>query len=484
MAYRDLREFIERLRQAGELKVISAEVEAELEISEITRRVVKNTGPALLFERVKGYKTPLLINAFGSLKRMALALEAGSLEDVRQEVASFVKSEIPQNLAGKLKALPKLARLAAMQPKTVKTGPCKEVICRDNFSLKDFPLLKCWPDDGGFYITLPCVFTKDPNTGGRNVGMYRMQVFDEKTAGMHWHIHKHGAANYRKQQRLGKPLEVAVAIGPDPAVSLAASAPMPEGFDELLLAGFLRKKPVSLVKCESIDLEVPANSEIVLEGYVDPQETRLEGPFGDHSGHYSLADQFPVFHITCITHRRDPIYQTTVTGRPPMEDYYMGTALVRIFLPFIQMSLPEVVDINLPPEGVFHNLVIVSIKKDYPWQARKVMHALWGMGQMMFSKMIVVVDAEVNVHNLSDVLWQVGTNIDPKWDMTFTEGPVDILDFASRERLLGTKVGIDATVKLSEEGCPGEWPQAIKMSQEVQDLVSKRWAEYGIEGKN
>lgn len=481
MAYRDLREFIAQLKQINDLKEINTEVSSELEIAEINNRVVKKEGPALLFNNVKGFKMPVLVNAFGSPKRMALALGAETLEDLREEVTSFLKTEVPDGLVEKLKTLPKLARLASLQPKLVKDGPCKEVILKDNFSLKDIPVLMCSPDDGGRYITLPCVFTKNPNTGLNNVGMYRMQILGDKATGMHWHIHKHGAANYRIQQKAGKPLEVAVVIGPEPVVTWAASTPMPEGFYELLLAGFFNKKPIPVVKCETVDLEVPANSEIVLEGFVAPQETCLEGPFGDHTGHYSLAGQFPVFHVTCITHRKNPIYQTTITGRPPMEDFYMGDASVRVFLPLIQMQLPEVVDINLPPEGVFHNLVIVSIKKDYPWQARKVMHALWGMGQMMFSKMIVVVDADVDVHNLSDVLWRVGNNIDPKWDVTFTEGPVDVLDHSSRERHLGTKMGIDATTKLPEEGCKHGWPEPITMDKETQKLVTRRWAEYGIE---
>ncbi len=483
MAYRDLREFIDKLRELGELKEINTEVDVHLEIAEINNRVVHNEGPALLFTNVKGYDVPLLVNAFGSRKRMALALGAGSLEDIREEIADILKGDMPATLIEKLKSIPKLARLASVQPKMVKSGPCKEVILKDNFSIKKFPILKCSPDDGGHFITLPCIFTKNPETGLRNAGMYRMQVLDDKSTGMHWHIHKHGAANYRIQEKKGGRLEVAVAIGADPAVTLAASTPMPEGFDEMVLAGFLRKKPIEMVKCETVDLEVPANSEIVLEGYVNPKETVLEGPFGDHTGHYSLAGQFPIFHITCITHRKNPIYQTTITGRPPMEDFYMGDASVRIFLPVIQAALPEVVNINLPPEGVFHNLVIVSIKKDYPWQARKVMHALWGMGQMMFSKIIVVVDEDVDVHNLSDVMWRVGNNIDPKWDVTFTEGPVDVLDHSSRERHLGTKMGIDATTKTAEEGCKHGWPPPITMDQATQDLVTKKWAEYGLKGK-
>ncbi len=477
MPPQSLREFIEILKIHHELKTISAKVSPELEISEIVDRIGRQAGPALLFNQVGDSRIPLLINAFGTERRLNLALGVESQTEIRDEITSLVKTEIPGNWRARLSALPKLKRLARVQPKTVKHGPCQQVIIKDKPALDKFPILKCWPEDSGKYITLPCVITKDPQTGKRNMGMYRMQVFDERTTGMHWHIHKHGALHYKKSSR---PLEVAVAIGPEPAVSLAAAAPLPEGLDEMLLAGFLKRRPVQLVKCQTLDLEVPAESEIVLEGLVNPDEMRPEGPFGDHTGNYSLMDEFPVFHIKCITHRNDPIYQTTITGRPPREDFFMGQALVRIFLPLLQLTLPEVVDMNLPAEGVFHNLAIVSIKKQYPWQARKVMHTLWGLGQLMFSKIIIVVDEHVNVHDMSEVWWRVGNNIDPKWDVTFTEGPVDMLDAAVRQKHLGTKMGIDATIKLAEEGLEREWPAEITMSRDIIELVNRRWEEYGF----
>lgn len=476
MPPQSLREFLEALKQRNELRVISAEVNPELEVSGIADKMNKQASPALLFNNVQGSAIPLLINAFGSVSKLNLALGVESQVEVRDEIASLIKTEVPRNWRERLSALPKLKRLASVQPKIVKHGPCQQVIIKDNPSLDKFPIIKCWPNDSGKYITLPCVITKDPQTGKRNMGMYRMQVYDSCTTGMHWHIHKHGALHYKKSS---KPLEVAVAIGPEPAVSLAAAAPLPEGIDEMLLAGFLKRKPVKLVKCRTVDLEVPAEAEIVLEGVVNPDETRIEGPFGDHTGHYSAAEEFPVFHIRCITHREDPIYQTTITGRPPREDFFMGQALINILLPMLQMALPELVDINLPPEGVFHNLVIVSIKKQYPWHARKVMHALWGMGQLMFSKIIIVVDEDVNVHDMSEVGWRVGNNIDPRWDVTMTEGPADMLDPAVRKKHLGTKMGIDATRKIAEEGCEA-WPEEISMSREIVDLVNKRWSEYGF----
>jgi 4-hydroxy-3-polyprenylbenzoate decarboxylase len=480
MPPQSLREFIEILKKHNELKTISAKVDAELEITEIASRTTNQGGPALLFTNVAGSSVPLFINAFSAERRVGLALGVDSLDEVKNEIASLVRTEFPRNWREKLKTLPKLKRLATVQPKLVKHAPCQQVIIKDNPSLAGFPLLKCWPEDGGRYITLPCVITKDPQTHQRNMGMYRMQVFDERTTGMHWHIHKHGALHYNKSRRLNRPLEVAVAIGPEPAVSLAASAPMPEGVDELLLAGFLKRKPVQLVKCRTVDLEVPAEAEIVLEGVVNPDEKRTEGPFGDHTGHYSAMDEFPVFHIKCITHRKDPIYQTTITGRPPKEDFFMGQALIKIFLPLLQMVLPEVVDINLPAEGVFHNLAVVSIKKQYPWHARKVMHTLWGMGQLMFTKIIIVVDEEVNVHDMSEVWWRVGNNIDPRWDVTITDGVVDMLDPAVRQPHLGTKMGIDATIKTAQEGYEREWPKLVSMSRDIVELVNKRWREYGF----
>lgn len=483
MAYKDLHEFVAELERRGWLKRIKTEVDPELEITEITDRVTKAYGPALLFENVKGSEYPVLINTFGTYERMKLALGVENLDDIGQEIMDFLQMpEMPASFLGKLKALPKLAQIGNFLPKLVKTGPVKEVILKgDEVDLFKFPILKSWPKDGGRFITLPLVITKDPVTGRRNVGMYRMQVYDRKTTGMHWHMHHDGAENFRLAKEMGKPLEVAVALGGDPATIYAATAPLPRNIDEFFFAGFLRKEPVELVKCETVDLEVPAHAEIVLEGYVDPDELRLEGPFGDHTGYYSLADMYPVFHITCITHRRNPIYPATVVGKPPMEDCYLGKATERIFLPLLKLQLPEIVDMNLPLEGVFHNCAIVSIKKSYPMHAKKVMSALWGMGQMMFTKMIIVVDHTVNVHNLSEVMWKVFNNIDARRDIMFVEGPVDALDHASPYPHWGTKIGIDATKKWPSEGHPREWPDDIEMTPEIKALVDRKWHEYGLE---
>jgi len=480
MAYKDLREFIRLLEKKGLLKRISTEVDPVLEIGEINDRTVKKGGPALLFENPKASKFPCVVNLFGSYERMKLALEVDSLDEIGSRMLEFLEPEIPTNLVEKLKALPKLKRLADCLPKYVNSGPCKEVIFKDNVSLNVFPILKTWPADGGKFITLPMVFTKDPETGGRNCGMYRMQVYDEKTTGMHWHMHKGGAKHYRNAEKLNKRLEVAVAIGSDPAVMYSSTAPLPEGVDEMLFAGFLKSSPVELIKCETVNLEVPANSEIVLEGYCEPCERRVEGPFGDHTGYYSLQDEFPVFHITCITHRKDAIYPATIVGKPPMEDCYIAKATERIFLPIIQKQLPEIVDINLPVEGVFHNIAIVSIDKRYPGHARRVMYALWGMGQMSFTKMIVVVDKEVDIQNPSEVVWKIGNNVDPKRDAVIVEGPLDVLEHASDIPAYGGKMGIDATKKWKSEGFHREWPDEIVMSEEIKRLVENRWKEYGF----
>ena len=484
MAYKDLREFIKELEKRGLLKRVTAPVDPELEIAEINDRVVKAGGPALIFENPKGSRVPCAVNLFGSYERMKLALEVEDLDDIGARMLEFLEPEIPSNLIEKLKALPKLKRLADFIPKHVKSGPCKEVVIRQeqnqNPTLDAYPILKTWPMDGGRFITLPMVFTRDPETGERNCGMYRMQVFDGRTTGMHWHMHKDGARHYRKAARLGKRLDVAVVIGSDPASMYSATAPLPEGIDEMLFAGFLRGAPVELVKCETSDIEVPANSEIVLEGYCEPGEMRLEGPFGDHTGYYSLADMYPVFHITCITSRKDPIYPATIVGKPPMEDCYIAKATERIFLPLIKKQLPEIVDMNLPLEGVFHNMAIVSIDKRYPGHARKVMYALWGMGQLSFVKMIIVVDGWVNVQDTSEVLWRLGNNTDPKRDVVIVEGPLDCLEHASAIPAYGGKMGIDATKKTAQEGFSREWPPDIEMAAEIKSLVDSRWKDYGL----
>jgi len=482
MAYRDLQEFVRFLEERSLLKRITQEVDPVLEISEITDRVTKGGGPALLFENVKGSSMPLLINTFGTLDRMCHALEVASLDHVADRIARLLKPDLPTNLFEKLQALSKLKEFSSALPATVRSAPCQEVIHRDQPSLSQIPILQCWPKDGGRYITFPMVITKDLETGLRNVGCYRMQVFDDQTTAMHWQLHKDGTAHYQKYKKAGKRMEVAVALGADPATMYAATAPLPHGMDEFALAGFLRKKPVELVKCQTVNLEVPANAEIVLEGYVDPKELRTEGPFGDHTGFYSLADEFPVFHITCITHRRQPIYPTIIVGKPIQEDDFLGKATERIFLPFIRMMVPEMVDLHLPFEGVFHNCAIVSIRKSYPGQAKKVMQAIWGLGQLMFSKVIIVVEDSVNIQNLSEVAWRVLNSIDPKRDISFSEGPIDELDVSSCYAYYGTKMGIDATNKGPEEGMKRDWPDEIAMSQEIKALVDQRWKAYGFDG--
>ncbi|MDD2420934.1 MAG: menaquinone biosynthesis decarboxylase [Heliobacteriaceae bacterium] len=481
MAFKDLREFIQALEQRGWLKRITAAVDPYLEISAITDRVVKQGGPALLFENVKGSRLPVLTNAVGSFDRLKMALGVADLDETGREIMSFLQPpEAAGSLLGKIKALPKIAQIGNFLPRTVRTGPVKEVIQKTP-DLTQLPVLTTWPDDGGPFITLPLVFSKDPQSGRRNVGMYRLQVYDRQTTGMHWHRHKQGARHMRKHQDLGRRMEVAVALGGDPILTYAATAPLPPDIDEMLFAGFLRKSPVEMVPCETVDLVVPAHAEIILEGYVDPEELRREGPFGDHTGFYSLADDYPVFHLTCITHRQDPIYPATVVGRPPMEDCYLGKATERIFLPLLRLQLPEIVDINLPWEGVFHNLVVVAIEKAYPGHARKVMSALWGMGQMMFTKTIIVVDAAVNVQDMSEVWWRVWNNIDPRRDTMIVDGPLDALDHAAPLPCYGSKLGIDATQKWPEEGYSREWPGDLEMPVDVQERVTRRWREYGLD---
>src|SRR5262249_42435115 len=393
MAYQDLREFIKALEKNKELRRVSVEVDPHLEITECADLAVKSGGPALLFERPKGSSVPVLINSFASMRKMEIALEVKSVEEVAARIVEFLEMRMPEGIIGKLKMLPKLAEMGAFFPKVVSKGPCQEIVRTSGFSLFDYPILKCWPEDAGRFITLPLVFSRNPDTGKRNCGMYRMQVFDERTAGMHWQTHKQGAEHYRRMQHQGrKRMDVAVAIGADPATMYSAILPLPPDLDEMMIAGFLRQTPVEMVKCQTCDLEVPAQAEIVLEGYVELGYLRTEGPFGDHTGFYSLADEYPVFHVTCVTQRKEPIYATTIVGPPPMEDYYMGKAIERIFLPLMRLQLPEVRDIAMPAEGVFHNLILVSMRKSYPGHARKVMNSIWGTGQAMFSKCIVIVD--------------------------------------------------------------------------------------------
>ncbi len=483
MAYDDLRQFLNALEKAGELKRIKIEVDSNLEITEVTDRISKQFGPALIFEKVKDSTYPLTINIFGSEKRMCMALEVDNLDDLGERIISLIDKNVPQTFMDKIKTLPVLMEMSSIFPKTVKKGVCKEVILKDDeVDLEKLPVLKCWPEDAGRFITMPCVFTKDPETGARNCGMYRMQVYDKNSTGMHWHTHHTGAEHFRKAKKMGLDrLEVAVALGPDPAVTFSATAPVPDGIDEMLLAGFIRKKPVEMIQCETVDLEVPANSEIVLEGYVLVDELRREGPFGDHTGYYSLADDYPVFHVTCITHRKDAIYPATIVGKPPMEDCYMGVATGRIFLPILKKQMPEIVDMSLPLEGVFHNIMFISIDKKYPMQAHKVMNYVWGTGQMMFTKMIVVVDKDVDVKSMSEVMWRVGNNVDWQRDVTVVKGPVDTLDHSSPYAYWGHKIGIDATKKLPSEGHHREWPNDIIMSDEIKNLVTSRWKDYGLD---
>ena len=543
MAYDDLRDWIKTLEKHGELKRIREEVSPELEITEITDRVSKigargkagdkaekyaPGGPALLFENVKGHPgQKVLINQFGSERRMALALGVDRLDEIADRIKGLMNLKAPEGFLDKLKMLPQLGALTAAFPKTVtaKDAPCKEVILRENFDLNKFPILKCWPHDGGPFITLPCVHTRDPRTGKRNIGMYRMQVFDGQTTGMHWQRQKVAAEHYREALRKaasaatgtdplsarvaamaesaggsvaipdgpigglpqvamgnlkGSRLEVAVAIGTDPATTFSAIVPAPPEVEEFMIAGFLRGKPVEIVQCETVDLQVPAHAEIILEGYVELGEMRSEGPFGDHTGFYTLTDDYPVFHLTCITHRKDPIYAATIVGKPPMEDAWMGKAVERIFLPMMKMQIPELVDMHLPAEAVFHNLMLVSIRKSYAGQARKVMNAIWSLGGTMFTKCIVVVDEDCDVQDVAEVVLRVANNIDPERDIQFTLGPIDSLDHASRLPNYGSKMGIDATRKWKAEGFERQWPPMIEMDRATKAKVDEIWGKLGI----
>jgi 4-hydroxy-3-polyprenylbenzoate decarboxylase len=480
MGFADLREFVARLEQAGRLQRIAVPVSRDLEITEIVDRVSKSPGRAnvaLLFERVEGADMPVLVNAFGAEDRMALALGVGRLDEVGERVAKLLDARLPGTFAERLRKLGTLIDVVRAGPRRVDAAPCQEVVETAAPSLAGLPILTCWPGDGGRYITLPAVFTRDPRTGARNVGMYRLQVFDDRTLGMHWQTHKGGAEH---QHRAISRMPVAIALGGDPAMIYAASAPLPPGIDEVVFAGWLRGAGVEMVRCRTNDLEVPAQAEIVLEGWVDPREQRLEGPFGDHTGYYSLARDYPVFHLTAVTRRARPIYPTTIVGRPPQEDYWLGKATERIFLPIMRLMLPEIVDVNMPAEGVFHNLVIVSIRKRYPGHARKVMHALWGMGLMMLAKTIVVVSEHVNVHDLSEVAWRATGNIDPRRDLVILEGPMDDLDHAALRHRFGGKLGVDATEKGPLDDVTQAWPDEIRMSEDVRERVTRRWKDYGL----
>src|SRR6476660_190247 len=477
MPTKDLRDWIALLEREGELVRVSAEVDPDLEITEIVDRTVKAGGPALLFEKPKGSEHPLLINQFGTERRMCLALGVDKIDDDAAKLADVLEMQPPQGLMEKVRGLQKLKSVADSRPKTVGKGVCQEIVLRgDDVDLGLLPIQRCWPGDPAPFITLPAVITHDPQTGGRNVSMYRMQVIDRNTTFMHWQIHKDGRADYLAT---GGRIEVAVALGLDPITAYSASAPLPKHIDELMMAGFLRGEPVELVKGLTVGVEVPARAEIVLEGYIEKDEVGQEGPFGDHTGYYTPPEQFPVFHVTAMTMRRDAIYPSIVVGKPPQEDAWLGKATERIFLPAIRATVPEIVDYDLPVAGAFHNCVIVSIRKAYPGHARKVMHAIWGLGMLSLSKSIVVVDAHVDVHDYEQVVFYAGANVDPKRDVSLSEGPLDHLDHAPERQFFGGKLGIDATAKWPEEGAR-PWPGEIEMSPEVKERVTRRWSEYGL----
>ena len=478
MAIRDLRDWIKLLEREGELVHVAAEVDPDLEITEIVDRTVKAGGPALLFERPKGASHPLLINQFGTERRMCLAFGVERLDEVGQKVADVLEMQPPAGLMDKVRGLQKLKSIADSLPQTVRRGACQEVVLQgDDVDLGLLPVQRCWPGDPAPFITLPAVITRDPRTGGRNVGMYRMQVIDARTTFMHWQIHKDGRADWLATE--GR-IPVAVALGLDPVTAYSASAPLPKHVDELMLAGFLRGAPVELVKGVTVDLEVPANAEIVLEGYIERDEIGTEGPFGDHTGFYTPPEPFPVFHVTALTMRRDAIYPSIVVGKPPQEDAWLGKATERIFLPAIRATVPEIVDYDLPVAGAFHNCCIVSIRKAFPGHPRKVMSAIWGLGMLSLTKCVVVVDEHVDVHDYQQVMFYAGANVDPARDVVIGSGPLDQLDHAPERQFSGGKLGIDATAKWPEEGAR-PWPDEIEMSPEVRGLVDRRWAEYGIE---
>ncbi|NLX20336.1 MAG: UbiD family decarboxylase [Phycisphaerae bacterium] len=525
MPFADLQSFVAELEKRGQLQRITAEVDPVLELTEIADRVMKSPCPeglagapatdpvhgglggrALLFENVRGSKIPLLINAFGSYERVKLALGCIDLEELAGRVQQMVKPELPTTLLEKMKKLPDLVKMAGMGPRVVRSGVCQEVVHTDDADFLSLPIIQCWPADGdlaseppeipppaqpvieaaghegrtGRYITLAGVYARDPDTGHTNVGMYRIQVFGPRLAAAHWHVHHDGARIFRKYAAAGEPMPMAIVLGGEPVLTYAATCPLPPGISELMLAGFLNQGAVDLVPAKTIPLDVPAHAEIVIEGLVDPRDRFMEGPFGDHTGFYSLSGPYPVFRVTAITHRRNPIYPTTIVGAPPMEDYYLGKATERVFRPLLQMLIPDVIDYHLPIFGAFHNFVFIKIRKEYPYQARKVIHSIWGAGQMMFSKFIVVVDEHVDVHNEQEVMFAVGANVDPRRDTVIADGPLDILDHAAPFEGAGSKMGIDATRKVPGEGTVRRWPMALEMPPHIKDRVTRRWAELGL----
>lgn len=481
MHFRDLQHYIEELENRHDLRRVSVPVDPMLEITEIADRLVKAGGPAVVFENVQGSPYPVAVNLFGTLQRTCMALGVDRLDDIADRIRAMIPGTGPlSSWRDTLKLLWSLRDVKNFQPRTVRSAPVHEIVEHDA-RLSDLPVLQCWPGDAGRFVTLPLVITKNPDTGVSNIGMYRMQIVDDCRALMHWHVHHDGAAHHRLHCRDGRDTEVAVALGGDPALIYAATAPLPPGVDEALFAGFLRNAPIELVRGRTVDLPVPANAEFVLEGVVSHQDTMIEGPFGDHTGFYSGADQYPVFHLRAITRRKKPVYPATIVGRPPMEDFYLGKATERIFLPLIQLQLPEIADINFPCAGVFHNCVLVSIRKDYPGHARKVAAALWGLGQMMLTKTIVIVDADVNVQDCHETAWKAFSNVDPERDMFFSRGPLDVLDHAAPAPVYGSKVGIDATRTWPEEGHQRPWPEEIRMDENMRAMVTRRWNDYGID---
>ena len=487
MAWDGMAAFVRALEECEELVRIPRRVDAHLEIAAVADRVMKASGPALLFESPSRSRFPLLINAFGSRRRMSLALGVDDLDEHALAIEELVRTRAPSTARELAQLAFKLPELAHVPPRSVSRAACQDVVLTGtDVDLDALPMLTCWPKDGGAFITLPQVVTRDPETGVRNVGCYRMQRLDGRTTAMHWQVHKTGARHFRRARELGwSRLEVAVALGGDPALTYAATAPLPDGIDEWMFAGFLRKRAVGTVKCKTVELEVPADADFVLEGYVNPQEElALEGPFGDHTGYYTPVDRFPRFHVTALTHRSDAVYPATIVGPPPMEDGWLGKATERLFLPLLRMLFPEIVDINLPVQGAFHNLVLVSIKKQYPFHAARVAHGLWGSGQMSFSKVICVLDEDVDVQDLGQVAWRLLANLDPKRDLAFVDGPIDQLDHGSNQALWGSKVCVDGTRKWREEGYARDWPEPCRMSAEVSARVDAMWAELGLAGRS
>jgi 4-hydroxy-3-polyprenylbenzoate decarboxylase len=478
-----LREYVESLEKVGQLTRVKTKVSVDLEIAEILRRVMyKNEGPAILFENVEGFKIPVLGNAFGSLRRLKMALDMENFEEIGERMTTLTKLKIPHGLLNKVKMLPKLSEISDYGPKSTNSGPVTEIVETSKPTLDSLPIIKSFPNDSGRFITFGITVSKNPETQVRNLGVYRLQVIGSKKAIMHWQVHKRGALHYQMNKEKMQKTEVAVVIGADPATVFSAVAPVPEGLDKFLFAGITRRKGIDLVKCRTVDVEVPASAEVVLEGYVDPSEMNLEGPFGDHTGYYTPPEPYPTFTLTGIMMRNNPIYLTTVVGKPILEDAYIGKVIERSFLPLVKMFQPEVVDFSMPAAGWFQGIAIVSIKKRYPGQAKKVMMGLWGMGQLSLTKILIVVDEDISVHNINDVIWAVTTRSDPKRDtMLIENAPTDSLDPASPLLNLGSKMGIDATKKTKEEGFERPVQEEALPDKSTINLVTKKWNEYGLQ---